>query len=272
LSDFLDRMATGSEARWRAAEALEPFEALRRRALATPAPRPLRLHGGFDLIAEVKLVAPSAGRLAEPPPDRAGFVVDQARAYARGGAASISVLTEPSRFDGRLDDLVAVAAAVDVPAMRKDFLVHPYQVWEARAAGAGGVLLIARLLDGDQLDGMLAAAREAGLFVLLEAFDVDDVAAAVRVAGQWKADAPPLLVGVNTRDLATLQVAPGRLEELAPALPPQVPAVAESGLVTEHDVRRVKGLGYTVALVGSALMRADDPAAAAELLLLAGRA
>lgn len=271
MSDFLDRMAAGSEARWRSAEAREPYAALKARALATPAPPALRLHGGFDLIAEVKLVAPSAGRLAAPD-DRDGFVVAQARAYAAGGAAAISVLTEPERFDGSLDDLRAVAAAVDVPAMRKDFLVHPYQVWEGRAAGAGGVLLIARMLDRDQLAAMLAASIAAGMFVLLELFDVDDVAKALEVAATWTPDRPPLLVGVNTRDLATLQVAPGRLEALASALPPSTPTVAESGLSTPGDVRHARTLGYTLALVGSALMRTDEPATLVAALLDAGRA
>lgn len=272
MSDFLSGMAASSDARWRAAEVLEPLDVLRARALQTPRPPRLKLDGRFDLLAEVKLVAPSAGRLAAPVGDRAAFVVGQACRYQAAGACAISVLTEPDRFDGRLSDLAAVAAAVDVPAMRKDFLVAPYQIWEARAAGAGGVLLIVRMLSPDALSALVDAAIEADLFVLLEAFDREDLERCAGFVARWPADGPPLMVGVNTRDLATLQVAEGRLEALAGALPAGVPGVAESGLRVPADAARARALGYTVALIGSALMASSDPEALGRALLDAGRA
>lgn len=272
MSDFLETMAASSDARWRHNAESETLEALRTRALATPIPHRLRLDGRFDLIAEVKLVAPSAGRLAAPVGDRAAFVVAQARRYEAAGACAISVLTEPDRFDGQLSDLVAVAAAVGVPAMRKDFLVSPYQVWEARASGAGGVLLIVRMLSQKALVELVDAAIMADLFVLLEAFDAEDLERATALAAQWPHDAPPLLVGVNTRDLSTLQVAEGRLETLAAAMPPGVPGVAESGLRTPADAARARGLGYTVALIGSALMASAEPESLGRAMLAAARA
>jgi len=201
------------------------------------------------VIAEVKRSAPSVGRLAGAGLD----IVAQARAYAAGGAGAISVLTEPSRFDGELADLEAVAAAVRVPVMRKDFLVDPIQIYEAAAHGASGVLLILRMLDDARLAEMLAVADELGLFVLLEAFDAGDLS---RV--------PPHtdhLVGLNCRNLASLQVDFARFEALASAFPAGSTKVAESGILTVEDARRVEALGYDAALVGSALMRSDDPTA-----------
>ncbi len=272
MSDFLAVMAASSDARWREAEAMESIDALKARALRTPNPPRLTLDGRFDLLAEVKLVAPSAGRLATPVGDRAGFVVAQALRYQAAGACAISVLTEPDRFDGRLSDLAAVVAALSVPAMRKDFLVAPYQIWEARAAGAGGVLLIVRMLSPDALKALVDAAIEAGLFVLLEAFDEEDLARSAEFVAAWPAGAQPLMVGVNTRDLSTLQVAEGRLESLAGVLPAGVPGVAESGLRVPADAARARALGYTVALIGSALMASSDPESLGRAMLAAGRA
>lgn len=270
MSGFLDEMAAVSWARVHEAQAKEPIEALRARALATPTPPSLRL-GAFSLIAEVKLHAPSVGELAAPISDRLGFVTGQALRYEAAGAHAISVLTEPSRFKGELSDLQAVAGALQgIPAMRKDFLVHPYQLWEARLVGAGGALLIARMLDDEALNEMLAVAQEAGLFVLLEAFDEEDLRRCREVAAQWPASSPPLMVGVNTRDLSTLQVDEHRLSRLASSLPAEVPGVAESGMATPADVGAAASMGYTVALVGSALMTADDPRALAAAMLEAG--
>lgn len=263
---LLGELGALSEARWRAAAAQEPLATLRARALETPPAPALRL-GRFDVIAEVKLVAPSVGRLAAPA-DRTRFAVSRAQAYAAGGAAAISVLTEPSRFDGAPGDLVAVAAAVDVPVLRKDFLVDAYQVWEARAWGAGGALLIVRMLDDDTLARMVDVAAEAGIFVLLEAFDAEELARAGRVLGRG-AEA---LVGVNTRDLVTLAVDPDRLASLAPALPANVVGVAESGLRTPEDAAAAARLGYGAALVGSALVQASDPRALVAGMCAAGGA
>jgi indole-3-glycerol phosphate synthase len=148
--------------------------------------------------------------------------------------------------------------------MRKDFLVDPYQVLEARAAGAGGVLVIVRMLSRSEIDALLDCARSLALFVLLEAFDARDIEL-MRELIEAHAGANPLLAGVNCRDLVTLQVLPQRLLELAPR-------VAESGVGSAADARQIVAAGYQLALVGSALMQADDPRALATALLAAGRA
>jgi indole-3-glycerol phosphate synthase len=272
-SDFLQRMTVGSRQRLAAARALESEAALMRRIQDLPAAPALRLsQDGFDLIAEVKRRSPAAGRLAgsgmEP--------VRQARAYVTGGAAVLSILTEPERFDGSLADLAAVARAVpQVPAMRKDFLVHTYQLLEARAAGAGGVLLIAAMLDAPTLQDLLAAASELGLFALVECFDVRDLAHCLPVieAARKTGEAldPPVLLGINCRDLRSLHVDFGRFADLAPHLPAHVPCVAESGVSSPEQASTVAGLGYRLALVGTALMQSGDPAEAVADLLRAGR-
>ena len=268
---FLDEMADASRARVRAAKEIRSEAALEVHARQTPAPPRLRLDAcGFDLIAELKLRSPAAGQLGGPGENVAARVT----AYARAGAAAISVLTEPSRFDGSLEHLASATRALApfaVPVMRKDFLVDPYQVLEARALGAGGVLVIVRMLSRSEIDALLDCARALGLFVLLEAFDARDLEL-VRELIETHAGASPLLAGVNCRDLATLQVVPQRLLELAPLLPARAPRVAESGVATAADARQIVAAGYQLALVGSALMQAGDPAALAAVLLAAGRA
>lgn len=266
MSGFLDDMARSSALRVTQARARESLDELQRRAQAAPVSAPLRLsNAGFDVIAELKLKSPAAGALSEPSDDWLTRVVD----YARGGAAAVSVLTEPSRFDGSLEHLRQASAALaplGVPTMRKDFLVDPYQVLEARAAGAGGVLVIVRMLSRSQMTALLDAAAELGMFVLLEAFDAADLAAArellrLRIADRAApASADNILVGINCRDLQTLQVVPERFEALAPQLPDNWPAVAESGVASAADARRMMRLGYRLALIGTALMRHDDPA------------
>jgi indole-3-glycerol phosphate synthase len=268
---FLDEMAAASRARVRAAKQTRSEAALEVHARETPAPPRLRLDAcGFDLIAELKLRSPAAGQLGPAGENGAARVT----AYARAGAAAISVLTEPSRFDGSLELLASATRALApfaVPAMRKDFLVDPYQVLEARALGAGGVLVIVRMLSRSEIDALLDCAGSLGLFVLLEAFDARDIEL-MRELIEVHTGANPLLAGVNCRDLATLQVVPQRLLELAPLLPARAPRVAESGVATAADARQIVAAGYQLALVGSALMQADDPAALAAVLLAAGRA
>src|SRR5215470_5230941 len=267
---FLEEMAAASRERVRRARQACPEATLERQARQSPAPPPLRLAAsGFDLIAELKLRSPAAGRLREPAEDVAARVT----AYARAGAAAVSVLTEPARFDGSLEHLTEAArvlAPVGVPAMRKDFLVDPYQVFEARAAGAGGVLVILRMLPRADIRSLVECAGALGLFVLLEAFDARDIELMHELI-----DAPHgaarLLAGVNCRDLTTLEVVPARLLELAPLLPGEVPRVAESGVAVPEDARAVAAAGYSLALVGSALMRGDDPQVLAATLLRAGR-
>ena len=292
--DFLQMMAQASQDRVLAARAKLSENGLLKQAQATAPPPPLiRGTGGFDLIAELKLRSPAVGQL------RAADSEDPAKralSYAEAGAAAVSVLTEPSRFDGSLAHLSAASGALRprrVPAMRKDFLVDPYQVVEARAHGAGGVLIILRMLSRPQLDELCSAAKACGLFALLEAFDEADIELAHEIIdAQTNQDPGPYrlgpsrsansrsrpgmapvqwLVGVNSRDLSTLKVVPGRLEKLAPLLPTQVPRVAESGVATPDDARRVAAAGYDMALVGSALMSGADPKALAHEMIVAGR-
>ena len=204
LSDLLSRMAGSSAERAATARGRESLEDLRERALASPVPPPLELTGTFDLIAEIKRRAPSAGRLRE---STAGDVAGVSAGYARAGVAAISVLTEPFEFGGTLADLeVAAEAAPDVPVMRKDFLVDRYQVYEARAAGASGILLILRILDRATLASCIQAAAECGMFVLLEAFDEADLQRAGPAAEFGRREGATVLVGLNCRDLATLDV------------------------------------------------------------------
>jgi indole-3-glycerol phosphate synthase len=271
--DFLARMATASHRRLERAIALCSEKELRRRIArlgAPPAPR--FTTGAFHLIAEIKRRSPSAGDLAGD----SVTPVAQARHYAAGGAVAISVLTEPAEFAGDLGHLCEVANALPgMPVMRKDFLVGTYQILEARDAGAAGVLLIAGMLDPEQLQAMIEAALGLGLFVLVEIFDRPDLDCCLPTL-QVAADTPGgrgrVLLGVNCRDLRTLRVDFGRFERLAPELPASLPWVAESGIETPAQAAEVARLGYSVVLVGTALMRSGDPAAATRAMLDAGRA
>jgi indole-3-glycerol phosphate synthase len=264
MSGFLDEMARLSAVRAAQAMAAEPLAALERRATAAARGSRLILSDeGFDVIAELKLNSPAAGRLGAQNEDW----LKRVTAYAQGGAAAVSVLTEPSRFDGSLEHLRQASAALapfKVPTMRKDFLVDPYQVLEARAAGAGGVLLIVRMLSRSQLLQLLDAAAEHGLFVLLEAFDADDLHAArellaARIPRRAGGGLDAVLIGINSRDLQTLEVVPERFEALASRLPGDWPAVAESGVASAADAVRMMHLGFRLALIGTALMSSDDP-------------
>jgi indole-3-glycerol phosphate synthase len=219
-------------------------------AMHLPPPRPFERslrRTRPAVIAEYKRSSPSAGTIAEP--DVAG----QARAYEEGGAAAISVLTEPTRFDGALADLRSVRLAADLPVLRKDFLVHPAQVIESRAAGADAVLLIAAALSELELKGMLAVANDLGLDALVETHSADDLAKALAT------DAP--VVGVNARDLETLEVDVERALAMLPDVPSDRVAVLESGVSTREDVERAIDAGARGVLVGEALMRSPDPGA-----------
>jgi len=271
-ADFLKRMAEGSRARVKAA--LRECSAARMFEEAQEAAAPLPLvpnAAGFDIIAELKLRSPAAGALGAPDEDIGGRV----EGYATAGAAAVSVLTEPGEFQGALAHLELAARALKpagIPAMRKDFLVDAYQVAEARVAGASGVLIILRMLAREELQALMAAAERLGLFVLLEAFDETDIELAHElVAGYRDSPNPTTLVGVNSRDLVTLQVVPERLLQLGPRLPRGVPRVAESGVTCAADAIRVRSAGYDMALVGSALMRAPDPEELLREMLRAGR-
>ncbi|HEX5861791.1 MAG TPA: indole-3-glycerol phosphate synthase TrpC, partial [Nocardioides sp.] len=204
---------------------------------------------GVSVIAEVKRRSPSKGELAEIAEPAA-----LAEAYARGGAAAISVLTEERRFGGSLADLRAVRAAVDVPLLRKDFIVTPYQLLEARAAGADLALLIVAALDAATLRRLHDEASELGLTVLVEVHDEAETERAVDLGAE--------LIGVNARNLRTLEVDPGTFGRLAPLVPEDRVLVAESGIAGPDDVARFVDQGARVVLVGEALVRHGDPEAA----------
>ena len=257
----------------RVAEARErvPEAALRAAVLGTPQPPPLRLdRDGFDIIAELKLRSPSLGDLSTATVDP----VRRLEAYAEGGAAICSILTEPTRFDGDLEHLRLAAETLQpygIPAMRKDFLADPYQVLEARAHGASGVLLIVRMVPRARLIEMLDCAAEHGLFVLLEAFDADDLEVAADIARERASRDEQVLMGLNCRDLETLEIDFERFARLRDRMPVDWPCVAESGVQVPGDAARVAALGYRLALVGTGLMRRADPARALRELLEAGR-
>lgn len=212
----------------------------------------------ISVIAEVKRRSPSKGALADIPDP-----AELAAAYARGGAGAISVLTEQRRFGGSLEDLRAVRAAVDTPLLRKDFIVDPYQLLEARAAGADLALLIVAALDDDRLRRLHDLARELGLTVLVEVHDEPEAERAVALGAE--------LIGVNARNLKTLQVDPDVFGRLAPGLPEDRVLVAESGIEGPDDVARFHREGARVVLVGEALVRDGDPERAVRTMSEVGR-
>lgn len=271
MTGLLTEMAQTSLARLEAARAKESEQALWTRASDMPPPPRLKLcPEGFDIIAECKLHSPSAGDLSA----HTTGVEERVQTYAHGGACAVSVLTEPTRFGGSLDHLAQAAAALaplNVPAMRKDFLVDPYQVMEGRAAGAGGVLVIVRMLDRSRITELLDCAAMLKMFVLLEAFDAADLVATHEVLAPRKAHSERILVGLNCRDLDKLTVELARLEELADQLPPGYAQVAESGVSSLEDVRTIVDIGYQIALVGTTLMTSADPRKLLGDMLAAGR-
>jgi len=271
MSGLLTEMAQTSLERLEAARAHETEQSLWSRVVdMPPAPKLVLSNEGFDLIAECKLHSPSAGDLSAKTTD----VESRVAAYGLGGAAAVSVLTEPKRFGGSLAHLAQAARVLtplNVPVMRKDFLVDPYQVMEGRAAGAGGVLVIVRMLDPGRITALLDCAAMLKMFVLVEAFDAADLAVTKEILKGRQGREEQLLIGVNCRDLEKLSVDLARLGEVADQLPPGYPKVAESGVSTTDDVRHVVDLGYTMALVGSTLMNSDRPRELASELLVAGR-
>jgi indole-3-glycerol phosphate synthase len=232
----------------------EPLPALERRAAAA-SPRgeafeaALAAAGRANVIAECKRRSPSRGVLAEDY-DPAAL----ARRYERGGASAISVLTEPTFFDGAVEHLTAVRAAVRLPLLRKDFVVDEYQLLEARAAGADAVLLIVAALDQADLMRLQRRAWDLGLATLVEVHDEGELARAIDSGAQ--------VIGVNNRNLRTLVVDVDASTRLAVRIPPTVVAVSESGLQTRADLERLAQAGYRAFLIGERFMTDPDPARA----------
>jgi indole-3-glycerol phosphate synthase len=220
-------------------------------------PMPVFRGPGVSVIAEVKRSSPSRGSLASIA-DPAALAAE----YEAGGAAVISVLTEQRRFSGTLDDLVRVRLAVDVPVLRKDFIVTAYQLFEARAAGADLALLIVAALTDAELVSLVERAGSIGLTPLVEAHTAEEVQRAV--------DAGARLIGVNNRSLQTLEVDPTTFARLAPLIPDGIVRVAESGVRGPHDVIELARAGADVVLVGEALVTGRDPRSGVADMVAAG--
>ncbi len=242
-----------------------PWPQIEEQAARTSAERPaldaetaLRDAPGLAVIAEVKRASPSKGDLADIP-DPATL----AAAYAVGGAAVVSVLTEARRFSGSLDDLAAVRERIDIPVLRKDFLVTPYQVAEARAWGADVVLLIVAALAQPDLVVLREQAEALGMTALVEVHDEEETRRAV--------DSGARVIGVNARDLRTLEIDRSTFARLRPLIPEAAVAVAESGVRGVADVRAYAEAGARAVLVGEALVTGGDPAASVAEFSAVGR-
>jgi len=257
LDDILAGVAADREQRMESTT-LDDLKERASRQLPSIDPMPAFRADGVSVIAEVKRSSPSKGALAEIA-DPAAL----ASAYESGGATAISVLTEQRRFGGSLDDLKAVRSRVDVPLLRKDFITTSYELWEARAAGADLALLIVAALEQNALESLIERSRSIGLTPLVEVHDEEEARRAV--------DAGADLVGVNARNLKTLEVDTGTFARVAPVLPDHVVKVAESGVKGPHDVISYARSGANVVLVGETLVRGDDPRATVADLVAAGQ-
>jgi indole-3-glycerol phosphate synthase len=260
VSDFLQRIVERTRADLESARRAEPLEAVRARAEKAPPPRDfegaLRAGRGARVVAEIKRASPSRGPI-HPDLDPAAL----ARSYAWGGAAALSVLTNGPFFEGSLADLAMARRAVDAPALRKDFTLDAWQIYEARAAGADAVLLIAAALDDARLRDLHALARELGMAALVEVHDAAELDRALAAGAA--------LVGINARDLRTFRVDLSVVERLSSRVPAPALAVAESGIATPDDVRRLHAAGARAFLVGEHVAKASDPRAAVAALVAA---
>lgn len=231
---------------------------LRDRLGDAPAPRNLKKaflqDGAVAVMAEIKRRSPGGGEI------RPGLdPVALGRSYEEAGASAISVLTDRTYFGGGLDDLIRVREAVEVPVFRKDFIVHPLQLLEARVAGADGALLIARILTSDELRDLHAQALELGLTPLVEVHQREELEGALAAGAR--------LIGINNRNLRTFRTSLEVTLDLLPHLPPEAVVVSESGIRTPHDVDRLGSAGVHGVLVGESLLRAPDPGEALRALV-----
>ncbi|KAB8168721.1 indole-3-glycerol phosphate synthase TrpC [Streptomyces sp. 3MP-14] len=256
----LDEIIEGVRVDLAERQARVSLDQLKERAAAAPPAKDgvAALKGdSVTVICEVKRSSPSKGALAAIA-DPAGLAAD----YEAGGAAAISVLTEKRRFGGSLDDLTEVRSRVDIPVLRKDFIVTSYQLWEARAYGADLVLLIVAALDQPALVSLVERAESIGLTPLVEVHDEDEAERAV--------DAGARIIGVNARDLRTLEVDRSTFERVAPEIPDGIVRVAESGVRGPHDLIAYANEGADAVLVGESLVTGRDPRSAVADLVAAG--
>lgn len=258
----LDRIVARVRAALPEKQRAVPLSVLEKRAQEKPRPldflSAVRQPNRVSVIAELKKASPSGGLL------RADYdVAAGAKSYAAAGARALSILTEENYFLGEPDHLEKAKAASGLPVLRKDFVVDPYQIHEARAFGADAVLLIVALLEDKTLRALLSIVKEWGMTPLVEAHDALELRRAVDVGA--------MLVGINSRNLKDLTMNPGAFEALLPRVPPGVTAVAESGLKTAEDVKKVRALGARAVLVGESLLRQNDLESATRVLVEAGQ-
>ena len=257
----LDEIVAGVREDLAQREAATPLAAVKERAVRMTGAKDcvsrLRVSDAVTVIAEVKRSSPSRGSLASIA-DPAALALE----YEKGGAAAISVLTERRKFNGSLADLDSVRGAVDIPVLRKDFIVTPYQVWEARAHGADLVLLIVAALEQTVLTSLIERVHSLGMTALVEVHDVDEVARAV--------DAGAKVIGVNARNLKTLDVDRNTFARVAPSIPAGIVRIAESGVRGPHDVMDYARAGADAVLVGEALVTDEAPRQSVADLVAAG--
>ncbi|MGP4053410.1 indole-3-glycerol phosphate synthase TrpC [Mycobacterium sp. 4D054] len=256
----LDSIIEGVRADVAAREAVVSLDEVKERAQRAPAPLDVMAalrSPGIAVIAEVKRASPSRGELAQ-----IGDPAELARAYEDGGARVISVLTEQRRFNGSLDDLDAVRAAVSIPVLRKDFIVRPYQIHEARAHGADMLLLIVAALEQPVLESLLERTESLGMTALVEVHTEEEADRALQAGAS--------VIGVNARNLKTLEVDRDCFARIAPGLPSKVIRVAESGVRGTADLLAYAGAGADAVLVGEGLVTSGDPRSAVADLVTAG--
>ncbi|MCP3797680.1 indole-3-glycerol phosphate synthase TrpC [Allokutzneria sp. A3M-2-11 16] len=258
--NVLESILEGVRADLAVREAATPLEAIKELAAQAPPPRDVMAAlraPGVGVIAEVKRRSPSKG-------DLAGIAdpAELARDYEAGGARVISVLTEERRFGGSLADLDAVRASVDVPLLRKDFMVSPYQIHEARAHGADMILLIVAALEQNVLEALLDRAESLGMTALVEVHTAEEADRALEAGAQ--------VIGVNARDLTTLEVDRDCFGRIAPGLPSEVIKIAESGVRGPSDLMTYAGYGADAVLVGEGLVTSGNPRGAVTQLVTAG--
>ena len=257
MPSVLDQIIDGVREDLAGRESRTPLQRLQRTCDGLPAPRDaeaLLRRPGLSVIAEVKRSSPSKGALADIP-DPAAL----AAAYAEGGASAISVLTEERRFGGSLADLTAVRAAVDLPVLRKDFIVTAYQLWEARAHGADIILLIVAALSDEELGYLMSLAASLGLTALVEVHDEAETTRAVDLGAS--------VIGVNNRNLKTLDVDTDTFARLAPLIPASCVRIAESGVRGPEEARLFARAGADAILVGEALVIGGDPVAGVRAMI-----